>query len=33
LKDVNWYALYDIDDIRRRPTMNSELEEDEEMQI
>ncbi|KAG2171544.1 hypothetical protein INT43_008270 [Umbelopsis isabellina] len=33
LKDVNWYALYDIDDIRRRSTMNSGIEVDEEMQI
>ncbi|GAB5588816.1 palmitoyltransferase akr1 [Umbelopsis nana] len=35
LKDVNWYALYDIDEIRRRPTIarRQDEEEDEEFQV
>lgn len=35
LKDINWYALYDIEEIRRRPAAlaNRQDEDDEEFQV
>ncbi|CAO3666583.1 unnamed protein product [Umbelopsis ramanniana] len=34
LKDVNWYALYDVDEIRRKPyRMNPNGDDDEEFQV